>query len=559
MKKILYIYITRILPLIILLFASCYDDRDNPYDGKFLPEFISSFSKSKMVNKEMLTFSINGEAGIINGNQIAVNLPCTTTNVASLAAEFSFSGDRVEVGGIEQDSGITTNNYTNPVTFTIVAQDSSTQDYIVTVTAGRFFQSYLKAPNNSNYDNFGGSVAISGDTIVVGAPYEDSTTTNIINGTDLSTTNNSGTYNGAAYVFTRSGSTWSHQAYLKAPNNSNLDDFGISVAIYNDTIVVGAFGEDSTTTNIINGTDLSTTNNLGNSNGAAYVFTRSGSTWSHQAYLKSPNNSDSDYFGTAVDIYNNTIVVGAPWENSTTTNIINGTDLSTTNNSGNNNGAAYVFTRSGSIWSHQAYLKAPNNSNLDEFGIPVAIYNDTIAVGARSEYSTTNTIINGSNLSSTNNSGNANGAVYVFTRAGTTWSHQAYLKSSNNSNEDYFGRCVAIYNNTIAVGASHEDSNTTKIMYGSDLSTTNNSGFQNGAAYIFVRSGSTWAQQAYLKAPKNSDGELFGVGVGIDVDTIVVGSIFENSTSADIINGDDLSSVNNDGINNGAVYVFICQ
>jgi len=277
-------------------------------------------------------------------------------------------------------------------------------------------QAYLKAPNNSNGDIFGNSVAISGDTIAVSAVNEDSTTTSIINGSDLSSTNNAGNNNGAVYVFTRSGSTWSHQAYLKAPNNSNKDYFGSSVAISGDIIAVSAIYEDSTTTSIINGSDLSGTNDSGTDNGAVYVFTRTGSTWSHQAYLKAPNNSNDDYFGSSVAISGDTIAVGAPGEASTTTSIINGSDLSSTNNAGNNNGAVYVFTRSGSTWSHQAYLKAPNNSNLDVFGNSIAISGDTIAVGARLEDSTTTEIIHGSDLSGTNDSGDNNGAVYVFTR-----------------------------------------------------------------------------------------------------------------------------------------------
>ena len=348
-------------------------------------------------------------------------------------------------------------------------------------------QAYLKAPNNSNGDIFGNSVAISGDTIAVSAVNEDSTTTSIINGSDLSSTNNAGNNNGAVYVFTRSGSTWSHQAYLKAPNNSNEDYFGSSVAISGDIIAVSAIYEDSTTTSIINGSDLSGTNDSGTDNGAVYVFTRTGSTWSHQAYLKAPNNSNDDYFGSSVAISGDTIAVGAPGEASTTTSIINGSDLSSTNNAGNNNGAVYVFTRSGSTWSHQAYLKAPNNSNLDVFGNSIAISGDTIAVGANNEDSTTTSIINGSDLSSTNNAGNNNGAVYVFTRSGSTWSHQAYLKAPNNSNLDVFGNSIAISGDTIAVGARLEDSTTTEIIHGSDLSGTNDSGDNNGAVYVFTR------------------------------------------------------------------------
>jgi len=417
-------------------------------------------------------------------------------------------------------------------------------------------QAYLKAPNNSDNDTFGLHLSISGDTIAVGANCEDSTTTSIINGSNLSSTNDSGNQNGAVYVFTRSGTTWSHQAYLKAPNNSNSDYFGNSVSISGDTIAVGTGFEDSTTTSIINGSDLSSTNDSGNSNGAVYVFTRSGTTWSHQAYLKAPNSSNEDYFGESVSVYGDTIAVGAYGEDSTTTSIINDSDLSSTNDSGYDNGAVYVFTRSGTTWSHQAYLKAPNNSNTDHFGDSVSLSGDTIAVGANLEDSTTTSIINDSNLSSTNDSGGSNGAVYVFTRTGSTWSHQAYLKAPNNSNNDYFGDSVSISGDTIAVGSPREDSTTTSIINGSNLSSTNNGGSSNGAVYVFTRSGTSWSHQAYLKALNNSDTDEFGESVSVYGDTIAVGAPGEDSTRTSIINGSDLSSTNNNGSNNGSVYVF---
>jgi uncharacterized membrane protein len=417
-------------------------------------------------------------------------------------------------------------------------------------------QAYLKAPNTSNDDNFGWSVAVSGDTVVVGAFYEDSTTTAIINGTDLSSTNNSGDDHGAAYVFVRSGKTWTHQAYLKAPNSSNFDYFGYSVAVSGDTIVVGAFYEGSNTTAIINGTDLISTNDSGYENGAAYVFTRSGSTWSHQAYLKAPNNSDWDGFGWSVAVSGDTVVVGAPYEDSNTTSIINGADLISTNDSGYENGAAYVFTRSGDTWSSQAYLKAPNNSDDDWFGYSVAVSGDTVVVGVYKEASTTTAIINGSDLSSANNDGYINGAAYVFVRNGTTWTHQAYLKAPNNSNTDNFGRSVAISGDTIVAGALGEASDTTAIINGADLSSANESGNANGAAYVFVRSGATWAHKVYLKAPNNSDFDCFGYSVAVSGDTVVVGAPYEASTTTAIINGTDLSATNDSGGWNGAAYVF---
>ena len=484
--------------------------------------------------------------------------PPNNSNADYFGSSVAVSGDTIVVGAYGEDSTTTTIINGTDVSAANNSGNNNGAAYVF-VRSGNAWthQAYLKPPNNSNEDNFGNALAVSGDTIVVGAYGEDSTTTSIINGADLSTANNSGLQNGAAYVFVRSGNAWAHQAYLKPPNNSNEDLFGYSVAVSGDTIVVGAHHEDSSTTTIINGTNLSAANDSGFDNGAAYVFVRSGSTWSHQAYLKPPNNSNGDLFGNALALSGDTIVVGAYFEDSSTTSIINGTDLSAANNSGYSNGAAYVFVRSGTTWTHQAYLKPPNNSNADLFGSSVALSGDTIVVGAYFEGSTTTSIINGTNLSAANDSGSDNGAAYVFVRSGTTWSHQAYLKSPNNSNADRFGSSVAVSGDTIVVGAYFEDSSTTSIISGANLSAANDSGSDNGAAYVFVRYGNTWAHQAYLKSPNNSNGDLFGYSVAVSGDTIVVGARLEDSTTTTIINGTDVSAANDSGANNGAAYVFV--
>jgi hypothetical protein len=223
-------------------------------------------------------------------------------------------------------------------------------------------QTYLKASNAEQYDAFGWSVAISGDTVVVGAHFEDS------NGTG-GESDNSAPQAGAAYVFVRSGAAWSQQAYLKASNANAGDRFGVSVAISGDTVVVGAPEEDS------NGTGGESDNSASKA-GAAYVFVRSGATWSQQAYLKASNAESNDIFGYvySVAISGDTVVVGAPLEDS------NGMDES--DNSASKAGAAYVFVRSGATWSQQAYLKASNAEQYDAFGNPVAISGDTVVVGA---------------------------------------------------------------------------------------------------------------------------------------------------------------------------------
>jgi len=335
-------------------------------------------------------------------------------------------------------------------------------------------QAYLKASQVSAGDQFGFSVAVSGDTVVVGAPHEDSSTTGV-----NSTPNESATSAGAAYVFVRSGSTWTQQAYLKASQVSGSDEFGVSVAVSGDTVVVGAYGEDSSTTGV-----NSTPNESAESSGAGYVFVRSGTTWTQQAYLKASLVSGSDEFGRSVAVSGDTVVVGAYREDSSTTGV-----NSTPGGASNDPGAAYVFERSGTTWTQQAYLKASQVSEADYFGWSVAVNGDTVVVGAYGESSST-TGVN----STPNENRTSTGAAYVFVRSGTTWTQQAYLKASQVSAEDWFGYSVAVSGDTVVVGAPYEDSNTTGVN-----STPNEAGYEIGAAYVFVRSGTTWTQQAYLK------------------------------------------------------------
>src|SRR5437867_833773 len=293
-------------------------------------------------------------------------------------------------------------------------------------------KAYIKASNTGvptpgeefGYNqNFGWSVAIAGDTMVIGAPLENSSATGV-NGNQ---TNNNARDSGAAYVFVRDGTNWVQQAYLKASNTGAQDWFGWSVAISGDTIVVGAFNEDSNATGV-NGNQ---TSNSATDSGAAYVFVREGTNWSQQAYLKASNTGSMDSFGYRVAVFGDTVVVGAHNEDSNATGV-NGNQG---NNSATDSGAAYVFVRDGTNWSQQAYLKASNTGGSDAFGIAVAVFGDTIAIGAGEEDSNAD----GINGNQGDNSAPSSGAVYVFVRNGTNWSQQAYLKASNSGGEDDFG------------------------------------------------------------------------------------------------------------------------
>ena len=255
-------------------------------------------------------------------------------------------------------------------------------------------QAYLKASDNTAGLFFGGAVALFGDTAVVASaePRHDGGSRRVANG---------GT--GAVYVFVRNGTTWTQQARLTAGNAGVDDQFGFSLGLFENTLVVGAPGEDGNATSINgDGGDNSVA-----SSGAAYIFVRQGNTWTQQAYLKAgnnrPGNADDphgvvgDLFGWGVAISGNTVVVGAPHEDSWGL---------ADNDWNNNNGAAYVFVRSGNAWSQQAMLKATDEP-LAEMGRAVAISGDKLLVG-------------GGSVSD-------KAVTHVFERSGTHWIRNADL------------------------------------------------------------------------------------------------------------------------------------
>jgi hypothetical protein len=362
-------------------------------------------------------------------------------------------------------------------------------------------EAYLKASNTDAGDQFGFTVAVSGNTVVVGAPKEASNAATI-NGNQ---SNNSVLQAGAAYVFVRNGASWTQQAYLKPSNNFLIGmQFGTSVAIDGDTIVVGA---------------LTQTNFPDPPSGAAYVFVRSGSTWSQQAFLKAPHPGLADQFGSSVAVSGNTLVVGAPLEDSGATGV-NGVQLDET---APDAGAAYVFARSGAVWTVQAYLKASNTDANDYFGGAVAISGNTIVIGAQQEDGSAA----GVNGDDTSDTASAAGAAYVFLRTAGVWAQQAYLKASNVEQLDGFGNAVAVSGDTVVVGAWLEDSAATGV----DGDQSSNFAGTSGAAYVFARSGGMWAQQAYLKASNTQGLDFFGFSVSASGDTVLVGAKNEDSLS----------------------------
>jgi len=326
-------------------------------------------------------------------------------------------------------------------------------------------QQKLTASDAEADDNFGNSVSLSsdGNTAIVGAHYKDA----------------GGINAGAAYVFVRSGGVWSQQQKLTAGDPEEYDYFGISVSVSSDgnTAIVGAYHEDAG----------------GNSAGAAYVFVRSGGVWSEQQKLTAGDAQEEDLFGYSVSLSSdgNTAIVGAHYEDA----------------GGSDAGAAYVFVRSGSVWSQQQKLTAGDAEANDNFGYSVSLSGDgnTAIVGA---------IYGDAAVNET-------GAAYIFVRSGVVWSQQQKLIASDAQANDNFGNSVSLSSdgNTAIVGALYEDTG----------------GDGAGAAYVFISNEGIWSQQQKLTASDAQAYDVFGnsVSVSSDGSTAIVGAYGEDAGGSD--------------------------
>ncbi len=451
------------------------------------------------------------------------------------------------------------------------------------LTAGDMLGSigYIKASNPASSTYFGQDVVISADgtTMAIGSHYE--------------STGNSAS--GAVYVFKKSGSTWEEETKLKASDMAINDYFGASVDLSADgnTLVVGAYGvaDDPAkssnwnqgavyifqrTTGIwgneikLRQTNYQTDDHFGvaiaisadgetlavaetgddvlaSDSGSAHIFAFNGSSWNHQDELRPSNGAINFSFGSSLDINANgdTLIVGAPGENSTTQAI-----NSTPNSSGSGVGAAYIFTRDGvDVWSQQTYLKAFNSQNSDNYGKAVAISDDgfTVVIGAPNEDSNTTGI---NSTSSDNLSTDNYGAAYTYTWDSSTWTQQAYVKAITSSMGDFFGSSVALNNSgtILAVGAIQEDGSAEGVN-----GIVDESSLATGAAYVYKIDGGNWTEINYIKAKNTSSSDEFGGNVSLDGsgNTLII-SAYKEAGSSPGVDG----VVNNSFGNSGAVYIY---
>lgn len=356
-------------------------------------------------------------------------------------------------------------------------------------------QAYLKASPAGPGDYFGISVALSatGDTLVVGAPNEDSTSTDPLNNTLEDP--------GAAYVFSRSETQWSQAAFLKAASIDAGDHFGYGVAInaMGNTIAVGgdwAGDMDS---------------------GQVYVYQLDGKTgWEPGAVLQAAQTDWGDGFGWSVAFSGDgeTMAVGAQREDSAT-------GANPADDSVEDSGAVYLFRLEGGSWAQKSYIKAKNPGMFDYFGYQVALsYDGTILVVAAYNEDSATTAVNGEPNDDAPNAG----AAYIFTYSDDTWSQQAFLKATNAEDGDLFGSSVAIDDagKIVAVGAIGEDS----AAIGIDGDPSNNGAPEAGAIYLFTRNGAIWSQKSYIKGAQTRTLARLGDGVVMSPDgsTLVGGA-----------------------------------
>ena len=381
--------------------------------------------------------------------------------------------------------------------------------------------SKLTASDGLRGDEFGYSVAVDGDTAVIGAYQDDHT--------------DAGGNAGSAYVFTKVSGVWSQVAKLTASDGDTSDEFGYSVAVSGETVVVGAHLDDHTDGD----------GDTDDDEGAAYVFTKPFTGWADMtqtAKLTAFGAAASDEFGISVAVDGNTVLVGAHqyesgkgaayvftkpytgWADSNETAKFIASDAAANDEFGifvaldgdtavigayhddhtddgntiGNAGSAYVFTKVSGVWSQKAKFIASDAAANDEFGISVAVNGDTVVVGARQDDT-------------------SNGAAYVFTEVSGVWKHVAKLTADDGAANDEFGISVAVDGGTIVVGAHQDDDN-------GDLS---------GSAYVFTRdSAGGWRQRDKLTASDGEAGDRYGYSVGVSGDTVVVGAYSDDRNEA---------------------------
>ncbi|MHC4211231.1 MAG: hypothetical protein ACYSWT_16120, partial [Planctomycetota bacterium] len=314
--------------------------------------------------------------------------------------------------------------------------------YVYRWNSSSWVETKLLPSDGAADDYFGHSVAVSGDVAVVGAHQND----------------DAGADSGSAYVFRWNGASWL-ETKLTASDGAAGDEFGFAVAVSGDVVVVGARGDDDN----------------GDYSGSAYVYRWNGTSWV-EAKLAASDGFDGDSFGHAVGASEDVVVVGAPQ----------------TDRWGPESGSAYVFRWNGSSWVEETQLVPFDGWHDDYFGTALAINGDAVVVGAPND----------------DGIGNNSGSAYPYRWNGTVWLEEGKLAPPDGATDDYFGTAVGVSGDVAVVGAVLDDDN----------------GFDSGSAYVYRWNGAVWLEEGKLLASDGAIGDFFGDSVGVSGDVAVIGA-----------------------------------
>lgn len=361
------------------------------------------------------------------------------------------------------------------VLLTLAASNGLSQRYELIVERSGVQEAVIQQEHADDYDSFGFSVAVSGDTLVVGATAEDGAN----GGVDADDTNNAATEAGAAYVFVREGGKWVQQAYLKADAPQSSEFFGASVAIDGDTILVGATRA---------GDHLTDVTTLRYRQGAVYVFQREGTVWSQRGVLES-GRSDVEWFGWTTALTKDTILVGAPHDSE----------------DAEASGAVYVFSRT-PPFAPLAKVPSPEPSRGGVFGWSLATDGKTLLVG-----SPENTLRE-----------QGPGMVFEYERVADNWEPREKLVASSRSDGASFGWSVALQGTLAAVGAPHPGA-----PHGQATGQR-----PPGDVYLYRRAPDGWAEVKQLQAAVPRDSDYFGIRVALSDRTLFVGACGDSTSDS---------------------------
>ncbi len=416
-------------------------------------DWVLETDNTSLVSEYFFKDKLADYSGVL-GTTVKIAPPAAVTSSAHFGNSVSISGDYA-IAGAEGDDYNST-NFGSAYIFERGGDGTWTQQPLLTPGA-----------DGASGDKFGESVSIDGDYAIVGAFDDD----------------DDGTSSGSAYIFKRENDgTWLKQAKITANDGAAGDVFGTSVSIDGDYAVVGAWQDDDG----------------GSKSGSAYIFKRSGTNWTEQAKITASDAATNDYFGYAVSIHDDYVVVGAHADD---------------DDSGKNAGAAYIFKKdvNAETWTQQAKLVAEDRPGADHLGISVSISGAYAICGA-----------NGDDDDGTNS-----GSAYIFKKddGAETWTQQAKVTAEDGAAGDIFGISVSIDGDYAAVGAYEEDGNAIN---------------DSGSTYVFQRNGANWTQYVKLTANDAGDSDKFGKSVSISGDFVVTGAYYNDDN----------------GANSGSIYLY---